>query len=479
MTAEAAVREPIFPGRGAPAGAFAGAAGGMVWGTAMLSLGTLPDVAVLAGSDAPWLGFVLHMMIAVVVGAVFGLLAVHQRIRSSELLFWGLAYGVFWWFLGALTLLPLLSGTPMTWSLDAAQAAMPSLLGHLYYGAVTAVGFALLQRDGQSVVSDHLRPRTLLRGLLAAGIVGGFLLFAFGAGAGARLGWLPAVAVCMGIGYPLLFTGRAEGTGPAIVRGTAYGFLWWIVADLTVAPLLDGGGLDWSQPTVADSATRLPPYLLAGAGIAAVFGWLGSLARALFLDDVRLRTRPVGTRGLRVAVYGALAGLVGGVLFGLVWRAVDVLTSVAKLVGAGGDTAGWVVHLLIAQGIGVSYALLFRGRGYDLVSGVGWGLSYGFFWWVFGGLTLMPAVLGVPLWWTAPTIAADFASLIGHLAYGGALGAVHAWLEHRENPWWLARNDLEAARAAARRDQVLGSAPALWTLTVLIALTIPVMVAGA
>ncbi|XRQ07261.1 hypothetical protein ACN3XK_63900 [Actinomadura welshii] len=473
MTAEA-VRGPVLAGRGAPAGAFAGAAGGMVWGAAMVSLGTLPDVAVLAGSGAPWVGFVLNMLISVGVGAVFGLLAAHQRIRSSELLFWGLGYGMFWWFLGTLTLLPLLSGTPMTWSLDAAQTALPSLFGHLYYGAVTAVVFALLQRDGRSVAADHLRPRTLLRGLLAAVIVGGVLAVT----AGDRLGWLPAVTLLMGVGYPLMFTGRAEGTGPAIVRGTAYGFLWWIVAVLTVAPLLDGGPLDWSRPAVAEATATLPPYLLAGAGIAAVFGWLGSLSRALFVDDVRLRTRAVGTRGLRVVGYGSLAGLIGGVLFGFVWGAVDVLPTVAKLVGADGDVAGWVVHLLIAQGIGVSYALLFRGRAYDVVSGVGWGLSYGFFWWVFGGLTLMPATLGVPLWWTAPTIAADFASLIGHLAYGGALGAVLVWLEHRENPWWLARNDIEAARAAARRDQVLGSAPALWILTALIALTVPVMVAG-
>lgn len=475
MTAEA-VRGPVLAGRGASAGAFAGAAGGMVWGAAMVSLGTLPDVAVLAGSGAPWLGFVLNMLISVTVGALFGLLAVHQRIRSSELLFWGLAYGVFWWYLGTLTLLPLLSGSPMTWSLDAAQAAVPSLFGHLYFGGVTAVVFALLQRAGLSVAAGHLRPRTLLRGLLAAGIVAGFLVAAFGAGAGARLGWLPAVALCMGIGYPLVFTGRAEGTGPAVVRGTAYGFLWWIVAHLTVAPLLADGRLDWSQPAVAEATTRLPPYLLAGAGIAAVFGRLGALARALFVDDVRQRTRAVGSRGLRVVGYGALSGLVGGVLFGFVWGVVDVMPTVAKLVGADGDVAGWAVHLLIAQGIGVSYTLLFRGRGYDLVSGVGWGLSYGFFWWVFGGLTLMPAVLGVPLWWTPPTIAADFASLIGHLAYGGALGAVTAWLEHRENPWWLARSEREAARATARREQVLGSAPALWTLTALIALTVPVLV---
>ncbi|MBO2455663.1 hypothetical protein J4573_51915 [Actinomadura barringtoniae] len=464
---------------GALPGALAGIAGGLVFGGAMASLGALPTVAALVRSDVPWVGFALHMAIAVVVGAVFGLLVVHQQIRSSELLFWGLAYGMFWWFLGTLTLLPLLSGLPMTWSLKTAQASLPSLLGHLYYGAVTAVAFALLHRDGKAaaVAREHLRPRTLLRGLIAAAIVGGLLVLSFGVGAGARLGWLPAVAVCMGIGYPLVFTGKAEGTGPALIRGTAYGFLWWVVVSLTLPPLLDGNRLDWSQPTIAAATTRLPPYLLAGAGIAAIFGWLGGLARNLFVDDVRLLHHETSTRGLRVLAYGALSGLIGGIIFGFVWGTVDVLPSVARLVGAQGEVAGWIVHLVIAQIIGVSYALLFRGRSYDLASGLGWGLSYGFFWWVFGALTLLPVLLGQPPRWNATAIATAFPGLVGHLAYGAGLGAIFAWLEHRENPWWVARSQTEAVRATARRDQVLGSAPALWILTVLIALTIPVLVA--
>ncbi|GLZ07727.1 hypothetical protein Acsp03_51930 [Actinomadura sp. NBRC 104412] len=464
-----------LPGvRGALPGALAGLAGGVVFAAAMGSLGTLPAVAALVRSDSAWVGLALHLAIAALVGAGFGLLAAHQRIRSSELLFWGLAYGVFWWFLGTLTLLPLLTGTPLTWSLEAAQAAVPSLLGHLYYGAVTAVAFALLHRDGQG--DDHLRPRTLLRGLLSALVVACFLVLAFGVGAGARLGWLPAVAMCMGICYPVVFTGRTEGTGPALVRGTAYGFLWWIVVSLTFTPLVDEGALGWDQTTVAAAMTRLPPYLLAGAGIAAVFGLLGSLSRSLLVDDVRLLHHETSTRGLRVVGYGAVSGLLGGIIFGFVWYAVDVLPTVAGLVGARGVVAGWLVHLVIAQIIGVSYAVLFRGRSYDLTSGIGWGLSYGFFWWTFGALTLLPVLLGLPPRWNATAIAAAFSGLIGHLAYGAALGATYARLEHRHNPWWIARSRAEAARATARREQILGSAPALWILTILISLTIPVLV---
>ena len=52
------------------------------------------------------------------------------------------------------------------------------------------------------------------------------------------------------------------------------------------------------------------------------------------------------------------------------------------------------MHLLIAQLIGVSYAVLFRRRSFDLPPGIGWGVSYGFLWWALGELTLFPVLTG-------------------------------------------------------------------------------------
>ena len=65
-------------------------------------------------------------------------------------------------------------------------------------------------------------------------------------------------------------------------------------------------------------------------------------------------------------------------------------------------------------------------------------------------------------------------ALIGGAA-GAALGAVYYQLEIRINPWWMTRNEVEAARAETRRDHALSAAPALWVLVVLIALTLPVL----
>ena len=57
--------------------------------------------------------------------------------------------------------------------------------------------------------------------------------------------------------------------------------------------------------------------------------------------------------------------------------------------------------MAIAIVVGTSYAVLFHRQSYDMVSAVGWGVSYGFVWWLIGPLTLMPILLGTTPDWTA------------------------------------------------------------------------------
>jgi hypothetical protein len=55
-------------------------------------------------------------------------------------------YGLVWWFAGRLTLFPILQGRSFTWTHEAAADALPLLVGHLIYGAVTAVVFLTFER---------------------------------------------------------------------------------------------------------------------------------------------------------------------------------------------------------------------------------------------------------------------------------------------------------------------------------------------
>jgi hypothetical protein len=134
-----------------------------------------------------------------------------------------------------------------------------------------------------------------------------------------------------------------------------------------------------------------------------------------------------------------------------------------------------MVHLAIAFLIGASYGLLFRRQSYDIGSALGWGVSYGFVWWLLGPLTLLPLLLGGTPRWTVGIATELFASLVGHLAYGAGLGITFYLLEARYNPWWIPWTQREADRVARRQEHVLTSAPALWTLVVVIALTVPIV----
>lgn len=168
------------------------------------------------------------------------------------------------------------------------------------------------------------------------------------------------------------------------------------------------------------------------------YHWLSAFVRSLFSDDVRrLAHEGAGAEGLQAAGRGAFAGLVGGLLFTLIMLQIDFLPTVAALVGSDSKVTGFVVHLAIADAIGISYGLLFRRRSYDAGSALGWGVAYGFCWWILGALTLLPVFLGGSPQWSAAAAVEAFPSLVGHLLYGAGLGLTFYALESRYSPWWV------------------------------------------
>lgn len=467
-------------------GAVAGLAGGVVFGVATAELGSLPTVAALVRADSPVVGFAVHLVIAVVLGALFGLLVREQATGSGETVFWGLAYGMVWWYLGALTLLPALLGERLGWSVDAARAAFPSLVGHLLYGAVAGL------------VLSWLRPRAprarVTAGVLVRGSVAGLapvaLLTAVGGERYSPLAvsssmmqrpWATVTLAVLilgllaGIGFAVLYPRAPEVAGPSLLRGAGYGFLLWLVLGLTVVPLIERGALAWSIADVREVFPTLPAYLVLGTAVAAGFGWLDRAWRLLFTPPVRRADdEGPGARTLRAVGRGVLAGVVGGLLFTGVMARIGFFGTVARLVGGGSVAVGVLVHLVISVIIGAWYGLLFRRQTPDMAAALGWGTAYGFLWWVLGGVTLLPLFLGADVAWSAEQVAAAFPSLVGHLAYGAGLGVTFALLEARYDPWWVPRGAVQAARVARHRAALETSAPAVWVLVVLLAFTVTV-----
>ncbi|MBI4526331.1 MAG: hypothetical protein HY695_21235, partial [Deltaproteobacteria bacterium] len=140
---------------------------------------------------------------------------------------------------------------------------------------------------------------------------------------------------------------------------------------------------------------------------------------------------------------GIVAGLLGGVVFGIMMQMMNaptpeggqmpMMAMVAKVVRSDSMTVGWIYHLFNSAVIGAIFGWLLGSRSHRFGAGLGWGAVYGFVWWILGGLILMPVFLGMapfaPLQ-MEPMRAVAMGSLVGHLVYGLILGGGFAMLAH-------------------------------------------------
>src|SRR5262245_14952096 len=115
--------------------------------TAGGSLSILTAVAEEVGAHQPWIGGLIALVYGAVLGALFGWLM--RRRRPTELagLCWGALYGLLWGAASSLVIVPLVHGQvpfgAMTLSLGA-RTYFGSAVGHILYGALLGVGFAVL-----------------------------------------------------------------------------------------------------------------------------------------------------------------------------------------------------------------------------------------------------------------------------------------------------------------------------------------------
>lgn len=124
-------------------GVVAGLVGGSVFGVQMAVGGMLPMVAQMIGSDSVVVGFILHLIISAVIGATYGLIA--PRLPGGWLITIGagIVFGVIWWILGALIIMPLVLGMPaMVLVIEDMQ--LMSLVGHVIFGIITATVYTLI-----------------------------------------------------------------------------------------------------------------------------------------------------------------------------------------------------------------------------------------------------------------------------------------------------------------------------------------------
>ena len=93
-------------------------------------------------------------------GATFAAVFRYQPESPAYSASGGLLFGLLWWILGPLTLTPIWSGQPPSWSVREAAGVFPSLIGHVLYGAVLGLGFYTVMglSDRHGAVTDPGKP---------------------------------------------------------------------------------------------------------------------------------------------------------------------------------------------------------------------------------------------------------------------------------------------------------------------------------
>jgi uncharacterized membrane protein YagU involved in acid resistance len=336
------VRAPFGLARALVVGSLAGLVGGWAFGQWMAQVNFFIVVAGLVGSETRGVGVALHYVIAAVIGASFGLLFQRDVRGMGSSLGWGVGYGVLWWFLGPLTLLPLLEHHLPVWTVEQGSALFGSLVGHVVYGVLLGVIYAAVDRlwVGFFIDSDPLNReaegigartlRSLWRGGLAS-LVGGLLFSAVFVATDT----LPRVAslmgqtspllgfvvhlwisVVIGMSYGVLFRHEAPDLALAVVWGMLYGLVWWFIGALTLFPLLLGGTPIWTVQTAGDALPSLIGHLVYGAATAVAFLVLERRETEWLAVDPRLaaalarRTRPLGTAAPALGLFVIGLGLI-------------------------------------------------------------------------------------------------------------------------------------------------------------------------
>jgi len=152
------------------------------------------------------------------------------------------------------------------------------------------------------------------------------------------------------------------------------------------------------------------------------------------------------SRGLGIE-RGAAAGLIGGVVSGVLLQLTHMITPagvpasamrlVADAVHVAELPAAWIAYLIYAALIGAGFGALLARQHVGEGSGIVWGVLYGGFWWIVSGLVVIPALHGVgPLTPAAVDLirSASLPWFAAMLVNGAFTGGVYAILMHQQPP---------------------------------------------
>ena len=314
-------------GRAVAAGGLAGTISGLAFSGWEYAGGYLPLLGGLPEFPSQATAVILHFLVALVIGSIFGILFQRDVRGYGSSMGWGLGFGIFLWFFGPLTVFPMVSGQNVDWSADQGTSLFGSLVGYIIYGFILGTIYAFLDRVWVRlfIQSDPLNREPegpgfhFLRSVkwgglagLAGGLVSIPVMSATGilskiAGLDTSFGDIRGpiihllVSAGIGMSYGFLFRDEAPSIGLGVPWGFLFGVIWWYVGPLTLLPLILTGVYDWRASAAVALFPSLIGHLVYGGTTAFTFLLLEQRYKRWLLLDPRTaareqrRLRPVGT----------------------------------------------------------------------------------------------------------------------------------------------------------------------------------------
>ena len=426
-------------------------------------------------------------------GLVFGLFFARRATSPGAGLIWGLSSSFFLWILVPGGFFRFAAGTgSSTMMLQDAQGHFTHLVGYvLCLGMPVGVGLGI---RGAFRTATPDQKFAWGRAIVAGGFAGtlGGLIFGRWVSSGdyfpllAGFGELSSrsmtialhfvIALLIGVTFGLLFQRDVRDYGPCMGWGLGFGIFWWFFGPLTLLRLAARMPLDWSAEQGRAVFGSLVGHILYGLILGVAYATIDKIWVRLFIqsDPLNRELEGPGVHILRSLEWGAIAGLVGGIVSIPVMIATGVLPKIAGVDSNFVGFRGLFVHLMVSTLIGMSYGLLFRDESSSSGSSIAWGWLFGLIWWYLGPMTLLPLLLTGVCDWSIDAASALLPSLLGHLIYGAVTAFIFFLFDRRHTRSLLL--DLRTSARELRRLRPVGTpAPALWLFALGLGVLLPIL----